>query len=149
MNRLTNEGGICTDCQGIAYCRSDCLNKQIYDRLKEYEDTGLSPEKIEHMKARLPLRVWLSETPEKMSIFSCCTVARIMELAKADSQGLIITLPCKIGTPVWTIVTGLNGKNPIMFRQNFELSMFPHWGEAVFLTKKEAEEALENIKMKF
>lgn len=85
MNRLTNESGICTDCQGIAYCKSDCLNKQIYDRLKEYEDTGLPPEKIEHMKARLPLRVWLSETPEKMSIFGM-TVAELIELSNLKKQ---------------------------------------------------------------
>ena len=116
MERLTKREGKHTVCIKNEWRRHD----PVWDRLAEYEDTGLSPEKIEHMKARLPLRVWLSETPDEMSIFSCCTVARVMELAKADRQGLIITLPCKIGAPVWTIVTGANGKNPIMFRQDFE-----------------------------
>lgn len=38
MKRLTDEGGICINCDGIAHCRADCLNKQIYDKLKHYED---------------------------------------------------------------------------------------------------------------
>ena len=38
MNRLTDENGICANCEGIAYCRTDCFNKQMYDRLKHYED---------------------------------------------------------------------------------------------------------------
>lgn len=38
MKRLTDEGGICIDCDGIAYCKTDCFNKQIYDKLKCYED---------------------------------------------------------------------------------------------------------------
>ena len=38
MERLTDEYGICGSCEGIAYCRSDCRNKQLYDRLAYYED---------------------------------------------------------------------------------------------------------------
>lgn len=38
MKRLTDENDICTNCDGIAYCRDDCLNKQMYDKLKHYED---------------------------------------------------------------------------------------------------------------
>lgn len=38
MKRLTDESGICVDCDGIAHCRRDCRQKQIYDRLKYFED---------------------------------------------------------------------------------------------------------------
>ena len=96
MNRLTDESGICTNCEGIAYCRTNCFNKQIYDRLKEYEDTGLPPEKIEHMKARLPLKIWLSETPEKMSIFGM-TVAELIELSNLKKQERLSTVDRKEG----------------------------------------------------
>lgn len=38
MDRLTNQDGICMNCDGIAYCRMDCFYKKIYDKLKYYED---------------------------------------------------------------------------------------------------------------
>lgn len=38
MRRLTSEEGICVDCNGIAFCKTDCKTKKIYDRLKYYED---------------------------------------------------------------------------------------------------------------
>jgi hypothetical protein len=38
MKRLTDEYGICTDCNGIAFCKTDCMKKKLYDKLKYYED---------------------------------------------------------------------------------------------------------------
>lgn len=38
MERLTDEFGICMDCDGIAHCMVDCKHKKIYDKLKYYED---------------------------------------------------------------------------------------------------------------
>lgn len=51
MNRLTYPGDYCND---IAYCenncRTPCLPKRIWERLKAYEDTGLTPEEVEELK---------------------------------------------------------------------------------------------------
>lgn len=69
-------------------------------RLAEYEDTGLTPQEIEQMKARMPLHQWAGESPEKMSIFGV-TVSKIMELAKAEKEGRLVVLsiedvyPCR------------------------------------------------------
>ena len=49
MKRLTDEDGICINCEGLAYCRLDCDNKKIYDKLKQYEDLGFTPEEIAYM----------------------------------------------------------------------------------------------------
>lgn len=50
MKRLTEKNeSPCTCCGGIGSCRTDCNYKQIYDRLTEYEDTGLTPKEIEDM----------------------------------------------------------------------------------------------------
>ena len=57
----------------------------------------------------------------------------------------LIELPCNVGTPVWTIMCGMTGKHPILFKQDFELTMLPHWGTAVFLTKAEAEAKLTEM----
>ena len=70
------------------------------NRLAEYEDTGLTPQEIEQMKARMPLHQWAGESPDKISIFGI-TVSKIMELAKAEKEGRLVILsvqdihPCR------------------------------------------------------
>lgn len=72
----------------------------LTERLAAYEDTGLTPQEIEQMKARMPLHQWAGESPEKMSIFGV-SVSRIIELTKAEKQGRLIILsiqdvhPCR------------------------------------------------------
>lgn len=50
MNRMTYEGSFCEDialCDPAgSTCGGKCKKKQIWERLKAYEDTGLSPEEI-------------------------------------------------------------------------------------------------------
>lgn len=48
MKRLTYPGDYCRD---IAYCNNGCAtanchNKKLWEKLKAYEDTGLTPEEI-------------------------------------------------------------------------------------------------------
>lgn len=54
MKRLTDEYGICTDCNGIAHCKTDCLQKQIYDKLKYYEDLE-EQGKLIHVHHEIPI----------------------------------------------------------------------------------------------
>jgi hypothetical protein len=74
--------------------------KKVLERLAAYEDTGLTPQEIEQMKARMPLHQWAGESPEKMSIFGV-PVSKIMELAKAEKEGRLVILtiqdihPCR------------------------------------------------------
>lgn len=70
---------------------------------------------------------------------------KLREYEDAEEQGLLIRLPCKVGDDVWTIMCGMTGKHPALFRQEFTLSMFSHFGTAVFLTKEEAEVALAEM----
>ena len=96
----------CLECQnryGHSYTKEcDNICNYAYDikRLKPYEDTGLTPQEIEQMKARMPLHQWAGESPEKMSIFGV-TVSKIMELAKAEKEGRLVVLeiedvhPCR------------------------------------------------------
>lgn len=53
MERLTFEGNFCDISQCMAFpCSYDnnCSQKQVWERLKAYEDTGLMPEDIELIK---------------------------------------------------------------------------------------------------
>ena len=76
------------------------------NRLAEYEDTGLTPQEIEQMKARMPLHQWAGESPDKMSIFGV-TVSKIMELANAEKEGRLVILtvqdihPCRNCNTGW------------------------------------------------
>ena len=73
---------------------------------------------------------------------------KLKEYEDLEEQGLLIRLPCKVGDDVWTIMCGMTGKHPALFRQEFTLSMFSHFGTAVFLTKEEAEAALAEMNKK-
>lgn len=70
------------------------------NRLAEYEDTGLTPQDIEQMKARMPLHQWAGESTDKMSIFNT-PVKKIIELVNLDKNGKFVVLPCKIGDTVY------------------------------------------------
>ena len=72
-------------------------------------------------------------------------ITKLAEYEDTEEQGLLIRLPCKVGDDVWTIMCGMTGKHPALFRQEFTLSMFSHFGTAVFLTKEEAEAALAEM----
>jgi hypothetical protein len=90
---------------------------------------------------------------------------RLRELAQADREGRIVVLPCKIGDPIYVITQVFNGNkieraigsrkidriggnalNPVwvVSTQPYELDFFPsEFGKTVFLTRDEAEAALE------
>lgn len=61
MKRLTQQGtDVCELCSEGTYCEHYCdssfpvcLEKARYDRLAAYEDTGLEPEEIIELKARM------------------------------------------------------------------------------------------------
>lgn len=58
MERLTFEGNFCDIglCDGMA-CVGTCSQKEIWERLKAYEDTGLSPVDVEELKHGDPAKL--------------------------------------------------------------------------------------------
>lgn len=85
MERLTFDGNFCD----IAQCRElpcqhggNCSQKQVWERLKAYEDTGLSPTGLEHAAE---IENGLNESGYSME--------RWAELIKADKEERVIVLP--------------------------------------------------------
>ena len=76
------------DCTPL-YCRN-----RLNDRLAAYEDTGLTPEQCE--SAKNIIEYAFSDDTSKAE--------RIRELLKADRDGRLVVLPCKVGDTLW--VTG-------------------------------------------
>ncbi len=62
-----------------------------------------------------------------------------------EEQGLLLKLPCKVGTKVYCIMTNLKGTHPMIATQKFDYSMLECFGKTVFLTQGEAEEALKGM----
>jgi hypothetical protein len=102
-------------------------DNEAITRLAEYEDSGLSPEEVQ-------------------------------ELAKAKAEGRLVVLPCKVGDTVYVIVDSVdipyvrqekviaielwnkNGATTMFTRTPYGLFEFD---KTVFLTREEAEKALE------
>lgn len=96
MHRLTFEGNFCE----IARCKevkcpydTDCSQKQVWERLKQYEDTGLSPEKVS----------WMKEVVEAAFGNDTSRIERAHNLHVADKEGRVVVLPCKVGDTVYFV----------------------------------------------
>lgn len=96
MERLTFEGNFCE----IAQCAcmkcpydTDCSQKQVWERLKAYEDTGLSPEKVS----------WMKEVVEAAFDNDTSRIERAHNLHVADKEGRVVVLPRKVGDTVYFV----------------------------------------------
>ena len=81
MDRLTNEDGICLDCVCISYCRTDCHNKKMHDKLKQYEDLGFTPEEIAYMAKFFKERTSAEYIANDMHI-----VAKLLEAERKEAH---------------------------------------------------------------
>lgn len=70
---------------------------------------------------------------------------RLRRNEELEEQGLLLKLPCEVGTTVYCIMTSIKGTHPMIFTQRFNYNMIECFGKAVFLTQAEAEEALKKI----
>lgn len=74
---------------------------------------------------------------------------RLRDLVKADREGRCVALPVKPDTPVWSIAfckVDDDGTEHPTGPWPFSLLMLDAWGKEWFLTREEAEKALEGMK---
>lgn len=70
------------------------MARDLYGRLKAYEDTGLTPEEI---KAPFTEDTMINLAAQALGV----EADRLRELAEADKDGRVVVLPCKVGDTVW------------------------------------------------
>ena len=112
--------------------------------LRSYEDTRLTPEQCEN--AKVIIEAAFSDDTSKAE--------RIRELLKADKDGRLVVLPCKVGDTVYRLFAG-NPDNPVIATLKINTvaeavkligKMGMHKYIGTFLTREEAEKALEAMK---
>ena len=149
MERLTFEGNFCD----IAQCRElpcpydgGCAQKEVWERLKAYEDRGREPEEILPKSKACEIALNLMRLA---GLESLCSYDHLRELAEADKDGRLVVLPCKAGTPVWriawTFATYPDKSKQYVRNDTFFLSDLIEFGKTVFLTREEAEKALQEM----
>lgn len=145
MERLTDMAqGYCeVYCDFWAKCTEEPENCQwknevnLYNRLREYEATGLEPEQI--IRAR-----------DTLECFDNIGIKRGNEIVKAEQEGRLVVLPCKVGDTVYR-TWSVPGREPVitahvMDEVEFIVKWTKHFGKTVFLTREEAEKAMEGQK---
>lgn len=160
MERLTFEGNFCD----IARCRElpckydgNCAQKEVWERLKAYEDTGLEPEAVETVKLALCAKHMVD-----LETLNNTPISRLVELAEADKDGRVVVLPCRQGDELWMYcnhpvkrvysftvsdVSTLNGRT-VLNTLGLGTIRPEDIGKTVFLTREEAEKALQEMEGK-
>ena len=132
--------------------------EKLRGQLKAYEDTELMPEEIDmDHEAAEQLRHLCRD----------CDLERLEKLAEADRDGRVVVLPCKVGGEVYSTLDDLgrlhqcratyvllNEKpylntvalEPVDYEGSQYGASFGAFGQTVFLTREEAEKALEEMK---
>lgn len=140
------------------------MARDLYGRLKAYEDTGWTPEMLRKMGENAG-HLWdFAQAAENM------TVGRLKELAEADKDGRVVVLPCKVGDTVWIVgavrklysakvrtffcghPSAVRGRDPdghIHMIRTTECDIpMQEFGKTVFLSREEAEKTLREIQGK-
>ena len=112
--------------------------------LRAYEATGLTPEEVLPKDKADEIALKLMRLADLESL---CSYTRLRELAEADKDGRLVVLPCEVGTATYYIHYPIavypDKSEPEIKRGIFTLCDLDRVGHSVFLTREEAEKALE------
>lgn len=145
-------------CYGSGCEINDCpFETAVCERLAPYEDTGLMPEEVLPKDKADEIALKLMRLADLESL---CSYDHLRELAEADKEGRLVMLPCKVGDTVYFALLGR-----IIEKQVFSIVSFSNStriycggtseyfrpediGKTVFLSRAEAEKALQEMEGK-
>lgn len=169
--KTSHENGVCCthfrgkECNERAgYCTDNCpWEEAVWAKLADYEDLGFTPEEIAYMA-----KFFKEHTSAEAIADNMKTVAKLLEWSRwkaAEEEGRLVVLPVKVGDTVWfirnlggksreelieTVVEKVGVKSRGMYLKLTCNAMYEtscnSIGKTVFLTKAEAEAALEKMK---
>ena len=163
MERLTNKRE--ADAQREEYKRRLAngyprnIPEERFLRLAAYEDSGCEPEEVLPKDKADEIALKLMRIAD---LESFCSYDRLRELAEADKDGRLVVLPCRKGDELWTYcnypvkrvysftvsdVSTLNGRT-VLNTLGLGTIRLEDIGKTVFLTRTEAEKALQKMEGK-
>lgn len=127
-----------------------CGSGEAANRLAAYEETGLTPEEIDMDH----------EAAEQLRhLCRNCDLDRLEKLAEADKDGRLVVLPCKVGDKLYRVFYGeifehrVGSMKYFAIQGKWDIETYPFCpcvessiGKTIFLTREEAEKALEAMK---
>ena len=147
------------DCTAL-YCRN-----RLKDRLAAYEDSACAPEEVLPKDKADEIALKLMRLADLESL---CNYTRLRELAEADKDGRLVVLPCKVGDTVYEVTSRKTISEYRVKAIRVEVfCTFIEWdivagfvdksifgvpvdeiGKTVFLSREEAEKALQEMEGK-
>ena len=141
----TAVGGFCT-AVAAAHC----------PLLRQYLDTELTPEEVLPKDKADEIALKLMRLADLESI---CSYTRLRELAEADKDGRLVVPPCKVGDTLFRVFAGeilehkVRNMRYLAIQGRWDIDTTPFCsyvessiGKTIFLTREEAERALEAMK---
>ena len=172
MERLTkrlDNGEPARDCENCELkqdfqCGDILCFERILARVADYEDSGCEPEEVLPKDKADEVALKLMRLADLESL---CNYTRLRELAEADKDGRVVVLPCKVGDTVWANLDGMRHPckcviefanigshiTTIVFstvdglREQYGVNP-SSFGKTVFLSREEAEKALQEMEGK-
>ena len=116
------------------------IARDLYGRLKAYEDTGMYPESVEALKLSM-----MGKAISEITEFNGLPIDRLRELAEADKDGRLVVLPCKVYE-----TDGVRVYEHTVREVIYETAGGPAFdknaiGKSIFLTRAEAERAMQEM----
>ena len=148
-------------CYGSGCKIKDCpFETAVCERLAAYEDTGLEPEAVETVKLALCAKHMVD-----LEMLNNTPISRLVDLAEADKDGRCVVLPCKVGETVYFVnakqileftvvgyavdetgISWVDSEHVDKIGNTNERTFSPdRFGKNTFLTREEAERAMQEI----
>ena len=132
------------------------IPEERFLRLAAYEDSECEPEEVLPKDKADEIALKLMRLADLESL---CSYDRLRELAEADKDGRLVVQPCKVGDKLYRVFYGeifehrVGSMKYFAMQGRWDIETYPFCpyveesiGKTVFLTREEAEKALEAMK---
>ena len=134
------------------------IPEERFLRLAAYEDSGCEPEEVLPKDKADEIALKLMRLADLESL---CSYDHLRELAEADKDGRVVILPCKIGDKLYRVFAGevfehrVGSMKYFAIQKQWGIETYPFCpyvessiGKTIFLTREEAEKALQGMEGK-
>ena len=139
---------------GMMFEDSKRYSGRLELKLMPYLNIGLSPDELKAL-----MLASAGKCVAEIKAFDGVAIDRLCDLAEADRDGRVVVLPCKVGDKLYRVFAGeifehrVGSMKYFAIQGRWDIEMYPFCpcvessiGKTIFLTREEAEKALEAMK---